>query len=229
MIIIKRIAILANSRKKSGRCIAGISLSEQDYGQWIRPVSSRPGESLNEFERAYIDNTEPQILDVVDIPLIKSNPHSCQVENWLISTQRFWRKVGTITWNEALQFSDKPDTLWVNGWSTQEGLNDEVPTEISDNFSGSIGMIHIPRLELHKKIDPYNGIKQKILASFEFKNLKYKLSVTDCTCAAHLRDREPGTYSVGESLLTISLGEPFVKNNGQSCKYKLVAAIICKI
>lgn len=228
MIEIKRVVILANSRKKSGRCVAGVSLSEHDYGQWIRPVSNRLGESLNEFERMYINGAEPEVLDVVDIPLVRSNPHSCQVENWLISTQRYWRKVGAITWNEALQFSDKPDTLWVNGWNTYEGINNEVPTEISEKFSGSIGMIHVPKLELHKIIDSYTGSRDKIFAYFEFNNSRYKLSVTDCACAAYLRDREPGIYPVGESLLTISLGEPYVKNNGQSCKYKLVAAIICK-
>lgn len=225
--VIKRIAIFANSRKYAGRCVAGIILSGSDYGQWIRPVSDRPGESLNEIERWYSDGVEPSILDIVDIPLVKSKPHSCQVENWLISTQKHWYKQGELAWHEALQFVEDPESLWVNGRSTYSGLNDEITTESAKYCSGSIGLIHVPSLEVHKTRG-YTGAKTKIYASFTINKIKYKLSVTDPVFESLLASCDFGNYGIGESLLTISLSEPFMKNDGLLYQYKLVAAIITK-
>ena len=54
----KRIVCLANSRKLSGRCVAGREWSEkQGAGDWIRPVSERDNQAASENERQYeLDN-----------------------------------------------------------------------------------------------------------------------------------------------------------------------------
>ena len=71
----KRIVCLANSRKMSGRCIAGKELLEDGrVGGWIRPVSDREDEEVSEFERQYDDGAEPRILDVIDVPVLNSLP-----------------------------------------------------------------------------------------------------------------------------------------------------------
>ena len=225
--IIKRLAILANSRKNSGRCVAGVSLDDHDYGQWIRPVSLRPGESLNESERFYVDNTDPKVLDIVDVPLVRAHPHSCQTENWLISTRKRWYKRGELSWRDAFDFIDKPKSIWMNGYSTRDGVNDEIPTEHAKNLKSSIGLIHAPSLEIHK-IKNYTGDKTRIYASFFVNNVPYKLPVTDLEVENYFLKCDLGVYKVEECLMTISLGEPFIKNNGASCQYKLVAAIMTK-
>ncbi len=49
---LKRIVCLANSRKYSGRCIAGKELlADGRPGRWIRPVSARENEEVSEHER----------------------------------------------------------------------------------------------------------------------------------------------------------------------------------
>lgn len=223
----ERIVLLANSRKYSARCLAGICLSESKYGVWIRPVSDRTGEALSEFERLYVNKAEPAVLDIVDVPLIKPNPHSCQVENWLISDSRHFRKLGELSWSDTLRLAEHPESLWLNGWHTYLGVNDEIPTEYAQNLPNSICLIHVSALDLHVTTN-YTGDDIKIYASFIFNEVTYKLSVTDSVCENWCRNNGFGDYSTGECLLTISLGEPFIKNNGNSCQYKLVAAIIQK-
>ena len=66
----KTIVCLANSRKLSGRCIAGKELVNSGYGSWIRPVSHRPTEEISEEERRFENGDDPQILDRISIQLI---------------------------------------------------------------------------------------------------------------------------------------------------------------
>ena len=69
---IKRIVCLANSRKEGDRCIAGKELlADGSPGGWVRPVSDRGDEAVNESERQYEDGDEPRVLDVVDVPLLE--------------------------------------------------------------------------------------------------------------------------------------------------------------
>lgn len=84
MPIVKRILCLANSKKMSGRCVAGREVLANGPGPWIRPISARPSEEVSEDERQYEDGSDPCVLDVIDIPLIRRQPHACQTENWLL-------------------------------------------------------------------------------------------------------------------------------------------------
>jgi hypothetical protein len=71
---------LANSVKLGGRCVAGVYRSSDSW-RWLRPVSRRPGGSLNMSERSYEDGTDPRLLDVIAIPTAESCPSFVQPEN----------------------------------------------------------------------------------------------------------------------------------------------------
>ena len=55
----KRIICLANSRKMSGRCVAGFEIGADRIGEWIRPVSDRPSEEISLADRRFKDGSDP--------------------------------------------------------------------------------------------------------------------------------------------------------------------------
>lgn len=120
------VACLANSRKLSGRCIAGKLTTGASAGTWIRPVSGRPHEEVSEYERQYQDGSDPKVLDIISIPFVQPRPKAYQPENHLIDGESYWQKVGSVTALQLRTFMDSPTSLWTNTSSTTTGLNDRV-------------------------------------------------------------------------------------------------------
>lgn len=138
MAAIRRIICLANSRKVSGRCIAG---KEVESGLWLRPVSERPAGEISEEERRYKDGTSAQVLDLIDIPVIGPAVSGHQTENCLIDPQKYWVRIGRVQKSALAQFCDRPESLWKNGDSTMTGENDRVRMEAGMVLSGSLYLI----------------------------------------------------------------------------------------
>lgn len=225
--VTKRILCLANSRKPSGRCVAGREIGG-GAGPWIRPVSARPGEEVSEHERQYEDGSDPRVLDVVDIPLIRAVPHACQTENWLLDPDRYWRRDRRVGWDELQPFVEAPATLWENGHSTSRGDHDEIPQHIADAQSRSLYLIGVEQVELRvfAPSAQFGNPKRRVQAFFATRRVEYRMWVTDPVVERAYLARADGHYRLGACCLTISLGEPFRKSDGHSCRYKLVAAII---
>src|SRR5437868_5121823 len=97
MATFKQLVCLANSRKKGGRCVAGIVQGSQT--EWIRPVSARPEHEVSQTERQYNDRSDPRVLDIISIPLLQPQADRYQSENWLLDPDSRWRKVGRVGWD----------------------------------------------------------------------------------------------------------------------------------
>lgn len=218
----KRLVCLANSRKFSGRCVAGIV--DDSSQRWIRPVSARWGHEVSEDERRYRDGSDPKVLDVVSVPLLRPAPHGYQSENWFLDSNFYWSKTGQAAWGKLLTLEQQPKTLWINNFSTRFGRNDRVPVEQLGTLTDSLKLIRIDgaSLQVHAPGAAFDNPKRILRLQFQHAAFEYRLRVTDPECERTYLAKPDGKYHMSEAFLTISLGEP----HDDGYAYKLVAAII---
>jgi len=214
---------LANSRKMSGRCVAGKEISEDGHlGDWIRPVSNRENESISEQERCYVDGCEPQLLDIIEVPVFGPKPKGYQQENWLLNTSRQWRRTGRLTWNDLPALADPEDSLWTNGFNSRGGENDQVPVEVAAEHDTSLRLVRVDELTVVVSEPSRPSANYPILRGrFSHCGDSYCFRITDPVSESGSVELPYREYPVGERYLTVSLGEPFEGN-----AYKLIAAII---
>ncbi|MFJ8188879.1 dual OB domain-containing protein [Streptomyces sp. NPDC096094] len=224
MALIKTLVCLANSRKLSGRCVAG--MVDDDSKEWVRPVSARLNREVSAHERQYEDGTDPNVLDIVSVPLLRPQEHNFQSENWLLDPNYYWKKTGVAGWRGLLKLEQRPSALWINGSSTYHGSNDHTPVEEAATLPDSLKLIRVPDLALHTHVPGLMfGDQRRVLrARFSYKGHEYILRVTDPQYEQEYAAKPEGVYKLGESFLTVSLGEPF-----EGYVYKLVAAIIERV
>ena len=223
MSTVRKILCLANSRKLNGRCIAGKEIVSDKSGGWIRPVSAREHEEVSEYERQYSDGSDPRVLDIIDVPLLKHIPRDYQTENWLLDPDNYWQRTGQANWDSLVDFVESPKSLWINGHSTFNGLNDKIPIGLAKRLDSSLYLIYVENLQLSvfKPGETFGNPKRRVQGQFEYKGKHYKLWVTDPGYEKAYLAKQDGDYDIGQCYLTISLGE--AHNNAS---YKLIAAII---
>jgi hypothetical protein len=219
----KTIVVLANSRKISGRCIAGKELVGTAFGGWVRPVSLRPAGELSEADRQFQDGPDPKLLDVVEIPMSQHLAHGFQ-ENHAIDDHFYWVRKRKCTPAELKAALDSAATiLWDNNSSSGNGLNDRVADATAANLQGSLLLIEVPKLTISVAIEGayFNNAKRKVRGAFTHKNTSYILSITDPVIEREYLKKADGEYDAGPATLCISLGDSF-----QGYAYKLIAGVI---
>jgi hypothetical protein len=226
---VKRIVCLANSRKTSGRCIAGKGLVQTErshgarIGSWIRPVSTRPSEEVSEYERQYEDGSDPQLLDIIDVPLLRHRPKDYQQENWIIDNSRYWVRIDQFRLDQLDQITDEERQLWTNASSTYHGCNDRVHQDTAVRLRDSLRLIKSDDLTLtvFAPGEDFGNLKRRVQGRFQYKGIDYWLWVTDPNYERKYLQLPNGNYQVGKCFLTISLGELY-----DCYAYKFIAAII---
>ena len=220
---VKRIICLANSRKLSGRCVAGKMLLGAQPAEWIRPVSERENQEVSEYERQYEDGSDPQVMDIMDVPLIKPLPSEYQQENWLLNPEYYWKKVGRAAWPDLQPLVDSDADLWINNHSTFSGQNDKIPLPEATALEDSLRLIHMESvaLSVFKPGAKFGNDKRRVQGRFQYCGVEYGLWITDPGYERAYLKKPDGTYTIGESYLAISIGEPF----NDYC-YKFIASVI---
>lgn len=219
----KHIVCLASSRKLSGRCIAGREIIGKAPGPWIRPVSDREHQEVSEHERQYQDGSDPSVLDIIGVRLIRAQPHLFQQENWILDPKFYWEKRGRCDWIHLQSFVEAPGALWVNHESSHKGLNDRVLMVQAEQLRTSLKLIRVRALtiEVFCPGAAFGNDKRRVQGRFEYGGTHYWLWITDPFCEQRYLSYPDGRHPLGECCLTISLGEPH-----EGFCYKLIAAVI---
>lgn len=216
-----KIICLANSRKCSGRCIAGKTVDDK---KWIRPVSSRRDGEISELDRRYKDGSKPKLLDIITIPMKKQNSKQFQTENWLIDDSYYWIKEDIFSDNLE-DYLDYPNDLWGTASSSQKGLNDRISISDSNNYTTSLYLINPQKIEIIVQVE-YPGReyeKRKVRTKFDYNNITYIFPVTDPVLEEQYLSGDNGEFPLDPEniYMCVSMGLPFEDN----C-YKFVASII---
>lgn len=219
----KRLVCLANSRKLHGRSIAGRVWRALRAGSWIRPVSDREGQAVSEYERQYEDGSDPQVLDIIDVPILRHLPRDYQTENWLLNPDFYWEKVGRFSPFDLDALADPCARLWINGHSTYNGRNDMIPLPLATALKDSLRLIRVDalRLAVFRPGEAFGNNKRRVQGRFMHAGTDYRLWVTDPRLERTYLAKLNGTYKMRNCYLTVSLGEPY-----QGACYKLIAAVL---
>ncbi len=219
-----QIVCLANSRKLSGRCVAGREWSaDGGTGRWIRFVSERENQEVSEYERQYEDGSDPGILDIIEVPVLSPQPEGYQTENWLLDPDYYWEKAGVYSSFDLPDLIDPVEPLWIDGYSTFHGCNDTIPLEETAKVAGSLRLIAVEELtiEVFSPGEAFGNSKRRVQGQFMHAGQDYAFWVTDPLYEMRYLAKLDGTYGIGECHLTISLGELY-----RNSAFKLIAAII---
>lgn len=213
--------ILANSRKMSGRCVAGKLLD--GAGQWIRPVSGREHEEVSLDERRYDNGEDPVLRDVVNLCVLDQRGQTYQSENWLLDDRYYWTKARRLKWKQLAELEDAPSKLWINGQHTAHGHNDRIDMDQAQALTDSLRFIRVPNLVIRafRPGAKYGSNKRRLQGKFKYLGTTYQLMLTDPLMEKKFLALEDGEYTLPTSYLTIRLGEPYHDN-----VYKLIAAVM---
>lgn len=213
------IVCLANSRKNSGRCIAGKKITEDgSYADWVRPVSCRVGGEISEDDRRYSDGNFANVGDIIRISMKDRSVHFFQKENYLIDDRYYWEKIGIYN-GDFRDLIDEPTSLWINGCSSYNGVNDRVSENSLSGLTSSLYLIEPSDVSI--VVAKEYAEKNKVRMKFRYKGVDYKLAVPIRDVESYYLAKGVGEYVIeNRVVVTVSLGEKF---DGYS--YKLVAGL----
>ena len=215
----KTLVCLANSRKTSGRCVAGKEFVQGSPGAWIRPVSSRPTHEISIDERRYQDGRDPNLLHVISVQCLSQQSLPHQPENHLIDDGYYWSQQGTLNFANIDSWLDAPATLWDARHSGYEFTNNRVPDTVVT--ASSLYLIRVNSLDLIVGAKSAQFPKRIVRGEFTYGLWPYRLAVTDPHVEAAYLAGPDGRYTLRSPVLCVSLGDPF-----QGYFYKLIAAVL---
>ena len=162
----KDIVILTKSKKYGKYCVAGIDIKEKE---WVRLVSSNEeiDGALDDIDMFLQDGRCAEPLDLVRVPIAKTIPSECQIENNLIEYRKRWCKLGEMTIKDVVEMFPPIDFPYVF-FDSNRYLSD------LENANHSLELAEVEDLRI------YNNAFDKRKADFQYNSISYsEISVTD--------------------------------------------------
>lgn len=225
---VSEIICLANSRKRGGRCLAGL---KTDGSGWVRPIGTGPDGALLP-QHYHLGGQDVRMLDSLDVDLSRPDPKPHQPENWLLARKWYnpWHKPCRLA---ARRTTSEVRSLLESHLAPGPELlgcrRDRVQAESFTQKPAQASLALVRPEQLRWLIKTTGSGKRQTRALFTLAGAAYNLSLTDSAWEQRLGHLPLGTHersaagmdAKDDVLLTISLGEPF----DGSC-YKLAAAVI---
>ncbi len=223
----KTIICLANSRKQSGRCVAGKVHENNVCSEWVRPTSAREHQEISEDERSYENGNTAQLLDIIRITFIQPKPATYQQENHLIDHGYYWTLVRQATQDDLENAVDVDFTpLWLNsGDDSYHGRSDRMSLDQANSQTSSLAFIKPENLSIRvsAEIANFGSNKRTVRARFDWHDEHYRITVTDPFITKWALAQPDGEHNISDAFMCVSLGEPCPHDNRV---YKLAASII---
>ena len=140
-----------------------------------------------------------------------------------------WRKDRRADISNIDRWIDPAEPLWENGNDSALGKNDRFLYDAAQKLPDSARFIGVPALEVRVTEHTYDEERTslQLRGAFTYENESYVLRITDIEYEERFRQEGVGTYQLGKSYLTVTIGEPFSRSPGEpEYHYKLIAAII---
>ncbi len=176
----KLIVILAKSAKYSDYCVAGIELATN---KWIRPISrnEETQDAVPVAALTYADNTEAQILDIVQIDFEDTRvENEIQPENYFFAADT-WQKFGRWTLADFEKFCGFDSTDFIF-YDTSRRIEPSNLNLVKRRKS----LMILPIENISVKTNLLDG-QIKFRADFNYNGVRYEnFSVGDMPCARNL-------------------------------------------
>ncbi len=233
----KLMVILANSRRKGGRCIAAkeveLGCGYITPGGWVRPVAPAGPSEEGELGPAHCLTSAGRSIQVLDIarghfegPTKGLN----QPENWRLARQSAWELVDACPAQCLEDLTDHPSGLWDEPDSRDNfrRISVEAPASAFGGFSLALIRPKDFSIVCLRRHNPWRGrTTQENTGRFEYSGRTYACRITDDAFEAQYcqmsRDgiREFPSPFGDDCLLCMSLSAPFMGHH-----YKLIASVI---
>lgn len=194
---IMRLIILTESSKFSGKCVAGVDV---ESGKWVRLVSNDVAThgAIVESDLYYEDGTKCEVLDIVDVPVIRACGDEIQPENVLLDTSVYMKYVGKASLADVLAKHPVENRINILG-----NKYSYITAQRIGTVGYSLALVEVRNLKIWQGENPSGNPKTK--ADFTYQMDRYtQVPVTD-----------PIFYSVtngtvfNRAILVVSIGTPY--------------------
>lgn len=211
---LKRIICLANSEKLRERCIAGIDL---DTGKWVRPVCDKlyPEDGRVPESIRLVEGREPELLDILEIPLSDSgNDFDFECENLSILT-REWKCLGRVQPTDLFKYCGSFNQILHNSWKY---VNPSYLKSLPFHQRRTLQLVHVVNFSVEER---WRGTIQSANNSS-----LVSAKITDPVLVEKL---EAGYQPKNNCLVTVSLSMPYRPYSdwaGEDPCWKLISGVI---
>lgn len=222
------IVCLANSRKRHGRCVAGLRL---DGKGWLRPIGSNAEGVLYPHHYMLPNDTEPQLGDVLRVHCSRPKPQPHHPEDWILLP---------LPWERVTGASENNRQEWLRGYLSPGprllgSIGDRIAhTQVQAHpVAHSLSLVAPQTLQWQITVNKEGERRNRV--AFMLDGTHYNLALTDPVWEPRLLHLKPGLHDRAEARiddeaevwLTVSLSEPFApsEQDEEFC-YKLVAGVL---